>query len=205
MKKIHFNPMGPHMGDVEKGSQEWHEAACRRLQILWEDKANTNVKMITEQLERINKYESWNYIPKDEPVGVTDFCERVTGEPWETLIRIAESMDKKLAAALRAKVKGDRDARDRPGNPTGNNQWSEDRNGIISTIPNNTTPDTKHARRLRRDRPDIWQQVLAGEVSLNAAAIQAGFRKRMIQVPADDVNAAIEKLKRHYGISLKIL
>ena len=33
-------------------------------------------------------------------------------------------------------------------------------------------------RRLRKDRPDVHQRVLAGEMSANAAMVEAGFRKR---------------------------
>lgn len=33
-------------------------------------------------------------------------------------------------------------------------------------------------RRLRKDRPDLHERVLAGEVSVNAACIEAGFRKK---------------------------
>jgi hypothetical protein len=32
--------------------------------------------------------------------------------------------------------------------------------------------------RLRRDRPDLAEKVIAGELSANAAAIEAGFRKK---------------------------
>ena len=33
-------------------------------------------------------------------------------------------------------------------------------------------------KRLKRDRPDLAAKVIAGELSANAAAIQAGFRKQ---------------------------
>ena len=33
-------------------------------------------------------------------------------------------------------------------------------------------------KRLKRDRPDLFQQVLGGDLSANAAAIEAGFRKK---------------------------
>ena len=54
--------------------------------------------------------------------------------------------------------------------------------------------------RLARDRPDLLTKVESGELSANAAAIEAGFRQRMMQVPADDLHAAIEKIKSHYGV-----
>jgi hypothetical protein len=37
--------------------------------------------------------------------------------------------------------------------------------------------------RLRRDRPDLAERVKAGELSANAAAIQAGFRSRTLNLP----------------------
>jgi hypothetical protein len=40
-------------------------------------------------------------------------------------------------------------------------------------------------RRLKRDYPEIAEQVVAGKLSANAAAIAAGFRRRRITVPAD--------------------
>jgi len=35
--------------------------------------------------------------------------------------------------------------------------------------------------RLRRDRPDLAERVTAGELSINAASIEAGFRKRTVK------------------------
>lgn len=40
-------------------------------------------------------------------------------------------------------------------------------------------------RRLRKDRPDLHDRVLAGEMSPHAAMVQAGFRRRTFTVPHD--------------------
>lgn len=56
--------------------------------------------------------------------------------------------------------------------------------------------------RLKRDNPALAEQVVKGELTANAAAIQAGFRHPMIQVRADDLAAAIAKLNKHYGVEL---
>ena len=40
------------------------------------------------------------------------------------------------------------------------------------------TNPTYTLRRLKRDRPDLAQKVIDGDMSANAAAIEAGFRKR---------------------------
>jgi hypothetical protein len=44
-------------------------------------------------------------------------------------------------------------------------------------------------RRLAKDTPELHAQVLAGELSPNAAAIEAGFRKRKFQLPDDAIAA----------------
>lgn len=53
--------------------------------------------------------------------------------------------------------------------------------------------------RLRRDAPELAERVEAGELSANAAAIEAGFRKKQISVPVGDVDAAIRRLLKHYA------
>jgi hypothetical protein len=53
-------------------------------------------------------------------------------------------------------------------------------------------------KRLKRDRPDLFQRVVAGELSAHAAAIEAGFRRRTFSVP-DDVPAAAHAIRRHFG------
>ena len=57
---------------------------------------------------------------------------------------------------------------------------------------------TYQMKRLRRDRPDLFGRVVAGEMSPNAAAIEAGFRRRMISVP-DDPELAAQTLRRRSG------
>lgn len=57
----------------------------------------------------------------------------------------------------------------------------------ISSLPMHT--------KLRKDRPDLHAQVLAGELSPHAAMVEAGFRKRTITVPLEPGAAAT--LRRH--------
>jgi hypothetical protein len=44
--------------------------------------------------------------------------------------------------------------------------------------------------RLKRESPELFQQVVAGELSANAAAIKAGFRKPVALLPKDPAKAA---------------
>jgi hypothetical protein len=55
---------------------------------------------------------------------------------------------------------------------------------------------TYQLRRLKRDRPDLAKKVVAGEITGNAAAIQAGFRQRLIQHPAT-VDGFIQAATKH--------
>ena len=51
-------------------------------------------------------------------------------------------------------------------------------------------------RRLRKERPDLLERVVADELSAHAAMIEAGFRKRTLTIPVD-VRGAAAALKRH--------
>ena len=80
------------------------------------------------------------------------------------------------------------------GNPTGNNQYSGNVSITnISTVEEGKPPrgDTTDytVRRLAKQRPDIHAKMLAGELSPNAAAIEAGFRKTKFQLPTDPAAA----------------
>lgn len=52
-------------------------------------------------------------------------------------------------------------------------------------------------RRLRKDRPDLLDEVKAGRMSAHAAMKAAGFRKREISIP-DDPAAAARRLLKHF-------
>jgi hypothetical protein len=52
------------------------------------------------------------------------------------------------------------------------------------------TNDNYTVRRLKRDRPDLAEMVLDGELSANAAAIEAGFRIKSITIPIHPERAA---------------
>lgn len=87
----------------------------------------------------------------------------------------------------------------RPGNPTGRNQYSEE--GTFDNIQDSSTKaptgTSKAAtmRRLRKDAPELAEKVIEGELTANAAAILAGFRKKTVTVTVD-VDAIAEKLRR---------
>lgn len=52
--------------------------------------------------------------------------------------------------------------------------------------------------RLQRDRPDLAAKVIAGELSANQAAIEAGFRQKTVQVYPGDIERTIKTLRQHF-------
>jgi hypothetical protein len=81
-----------------------------------------------------------------------------------------------------------------------NGQYGKGRpkpDSFANSKANGTTIDYTLAR-LDRDQPELAAQVRAGKLSANAAAIQAGFRKRMVSVPATDLVAAVRILCKYY-------
>jgi len=56
-------------------------------------------------------------------------------------------------------------------------------------------------RRLKRDRPDLAEKVIMGEMSAHAAAVEAGFRNKTVSVRADDAARAAKTLRKHYTLA----
>jgi hypothetical protein len=79
----------------------------------------------------------------------------------------------------------DRATQRKPGNESGANQYVKDEGGIFNNIqdsraPTGTSRDAA-LRRLRKDRADLHEKVLRGEISAHAAMLDAGFRKKPSQ------------------------
>lgn len=58
------------------------------------------------------------------------------------------------------------------------------------------TSETAALRRLRKDRPDLLEKVIARELSAHAAAVAAGFRPRTITIRADNPTSIAATLRR---------
>lgn len=67
----------------------------------------------------------------------------------------------------------------------------------IQTDPPSGTSREAGLRRLRKDRPDLHAEVLAGTLSTHAAMIQAGFRQRKITVPVGTPADTAKALRRN--------
>lgn len=77
-----------------------------------------------------------------------------------------------------------------------NGEIGRGRSGGTKPIPNDG--NTYLIARLKRDDPDLAQQVIDGQITPNAAAIKAGIRKPRATFRTDDVDAAVASLLKHY-------
>ena len=75
------------------------------------------------------------------------------------------------------------------------NGYNKDRSNIMNM---NDRGQTYTLRRLDRDHPELFGRVKAGELSANAAAIEAGFRVKTVTLPLDPERAA-KTLRKHLG------
>ncbi|MCY0917080.1 hypothetical protein OS965_02665 [Streptomyces sp. H27-G5] len=81
------------------------------------------------------------------------------------------------------------------GRPAGVNQYSEGLDNIQGH-PSGTSREAG-LRRLRKDRPDLHADVLAGTLTTHAAMVKAGFRRRMVNIPVQDPESAAKALRRN--------
>lgn len=116
-------------------------------------------------------------------------------------LRWASIEERELIAVLTAHDEAELLARVRAelgGELAESGRWDREGKGSGTTLTEGDRSATYLVARLRRDRPDLAEQVMAGNKTANAAAIEAGFRKRYIRVPAEDVEAAVRRLLKDF-------
>lgn len=157
----------------------------------------------------------WDFL-HDKQVHPKSFLEFVTAEPMEGLGTTVEFLRKNIPHELKSAL--DEVLQRPPGNPTGRNQYSgtvfeqlgdehwcidgcnECEGGNVDNVHNSERPtgnsESTALRRLRKDRPDLHAQVLNGELSAHAAAVQAGFRPKTCTIRTDKPESIVATLRR---------
>ncbi len=141
-------------------------------------------------LERILDDEAWRSFTtqRGETVTHETLDEFVTDTPLAGLGSTVSQVDRLLADYPRVKDKWDA-ALYRP--PS-----LHAAGGARSSRPEHGS-QREALRRLRKDRADLHARVLDGELSSNAAMIEAGFRRRTVKVPLDNMERAAALLRKH--------
>jgi hypothetical protein len=82
---------------------------------------------------------------------------------------------------VRALILAEMDPGQKAGGDHGNQHTGGKRQTDNISLPSYGTSATYTLKRLKRERRDLFDKVCAGELSANAAAIEAGFRKKPVK------------------------
>lgn len=140
-------------------------------------------------LRQVLEAESWREFvtQRGEHVKHERFADFVAAAPLAGLGSTVDLLRRILTGDPVALDMLDRELQNPVGRPkTGN---------IVPDKPEGNSAE-KALRRLRKDRPDLHAEVLAGNLSAHAAAVQAGFRPRTITVRADSPESIAATLRR---------
>jgi hypothetical protein len=160
--------------DLKKpGSFEWIVQLTRKAQGIWVS-LERSTKDWTDAVSQLDGQMVWDKFPPEKPYGTRDaFYRAELGAPEPELTRAKQ--DQQLA-----KNGGDRksvafkDARQLIEN--------QSRNTRLKPLGASDTAARVRARLKRDGRTDLVAKIDRGELSSHAAAIEAGFRQRMIQI-----------------------
>lgn len=161
------------VGSIDSKPPE--QAAAHRAVVLrnsWR-RADTSWQQWQEQLAHAMQDRIWEKYPNDAPAGnLTALLEKLDIDPHFALSR------EKFSDRPLGEHGGDRKSTLHCKVDLAPEQEVEYGNSADYTV-----------RRLKRDAPELAEQVIRGELSPNAAAIKAGFRQRKYQLPGDPVAA----------------
>lgn len=154
-----------------------------------------SLSSVSALLKRVIKEELWRSFPtpRGETVTHDKFVTFLTEPPLHGLGATYDLVRRIVADDLEAIDLLDQAVKVGPG---GDHSKSDN----IIVAPNGTAQD-QALRKLRKDRPDLHAEVLAGRLSAHAAMVDAGFRHRTATVRCDDAKAAVRTLLKHYTAS----
>jgi hypothetical protein len=167
-----FKAMRTPTDKLEVGSTEWKEGMSLRLQHAFERTEEQGVERLIDVLHNLLPHKPWDEIPINHPCRRADtYFQGVTGKPWRIIVALVEPYDRPLALEIESYCN--------PG--SGGDRRSDDfkhDNVMFETPATQGNSLSYTLNRLRRKSPELFNAVLAGDMSANAAAIQAGFRKQ---------------------------
>lgn len=160
------------------------------------------LKAVPGLLKRVLSEEAWRSFAtqRGELVEHARFADFVTTPPLKGLganMRLIEKIvDSIEGEADRMEA---RDLLDRAvQRPVGTNQASAGLDNIQTRHPSGTSREAG-LRRLRKDRPDLHAEVLAGRLSTHKAMVRAGFRRDTVTVPVDKPENAARVLRKRFA------
>ena len=157
-----------------------------------------------QEVEKIDESQlPWNMFPDvKNPVRRPDkYFQMITDRSWESILVLIREVDSRVADYVDSRINsGARGGNNNPEGLGGNNhrvsqESVNNDNVIIDTKLNTQKQGNSRAytlNRLSREAPELFEKVLNKELSANAAAIEAGFRKK--QTPIEIIKFNWRKL-----------
>ena len=173
------------LGSLEStpGSRSWALAVIGQLKLTL-GKLDSDAKNAGDWLKLFEEHEGWKVLGY---AGLSLFLSKELDLDEKFAERLKEAKPGQTIRQLRPWG----DARDKERNEKG--QFVESKGNNITSGRRGTS--TKYTlARLHRDRPDLAKKVEAKELSANAAAIEAGFRKK--PTPLDEMRRAWKKASK---------
>lgn len=170
-----------------------------------------NVPGLLRQVLREDMWRERTIRQTGEIVQFERFADFVESEPLEGLgadIKILERLCADDPETLRLLRRATVEKRGAPmGNQNASHNGTNSDNVTVCSEPERGNSRAYTLDRLSRERPDLYEQVEAKEMTANAAAIEAGFRPRTISVPltVDGVFRAAFKLSPAERVDLTTL
>jgi hypothetical protein len=153
------------------GSEEWIEGMSIHLQRTFEHIEENGLEKLVAVLNALLPHTPWETIPLGRPCRRADvYFEGITGKHWSVLEKFIEPYDAALSTTIASYCNPGRGARSDLidyGDSNISLEKAEQGNSRTYTL-----------NRLRRDAPELFDAVVAGKLSPNAAAIEAGFRRK---------------------------
>lgn len=168
------------------GSINWLYGMTIRLSNAVRHAETYGIEPIIATAKGLIPHRPWLSVPLDAPYRNADrYFKEAVGMSVQDLASIIEVKDKAAAFELLAACSpgnmADVQQRDRDGKFV-NTEVDNVNHGVDNTSSGKTGDGNSRAytlNRLKRERPDLFELVVAGELSANAAAIRAGFRKKL--------------------------
>lgn len=143
-------------------------------------------------IKRVLQEDAWREFatPRGELVRHERFVDFVTTPPSRGLGASIALVRRIISADTEAVDLLDQATQRRRGHPVKLDNIQE------SDAPSGTSRQAS-LRRLRKDRPDLHTEVLAGRLSAHAAMVQAGFRRKSVSIPVGNAEDVVRALRRN--------
>lgn len=189
--RYQFQAMRQSTDDFPVGSPEWCEGMTVRTQMYFDKAKDFGVSPLVEVIRTAFPYEPWMHAPIKRPDKRADiYFSRTIGKDWHVLIAMLETEDPTLAKEVSSRCNGGK-----TGRPP-----KESHDNIITFEANEQgTSRAYNLNRLSRQAPELYERVLDGELSANAAAIEAGFRPPSLTINAKDPVKTAASIRRKFG------